>query len=106
MWYHIFRKGKENPKHQKGKFMENAKTMREIALVAMREKVTRELALASELIEKAICKIIKEAASNGHMETMVHIPAGYNISLVIQILEESDYKVCETQKYRDYLIKW
>ena len=86
--------------------MENAKTMREIALTAIREKVTKELVCASELVEGSISNIIKESASNGHMEVMIHIRAGYNIALVIQILEDHGYKVSETQKYRDYLIKW
>ena len=86
--------------------MEKAKTMREIALAAFREKTTKELASANKLVEETFFNIIMKSATEGLMEVALHIPAGYNIALVTQILENHGYKVCETQKYRDYLIKW
>jgi hypothetical protein len=86
--------------------MENAKTMREIALAAMREKVARELANATELVEGTIANIIMKSANEGLMEVVIHIPAGYSIPLILQILNDHGYKVCETQKFGNYLIKW
>jgi hypothetical protein len=92
MCYHIFRKGKENPKNQKGKFMEKIKLFemydetRKARIAAAREK-------AKDFVENEAIPAMIDAAKNMECSLTIQVPTGLIVENVIEIIAERvEYK--------------
>jgi hypothetical protein len=92
MCYHIFRKGKENPKNQKGKIMEkiNLNGLYKDAVNA-RIAAAREKALT--FVENEAIPAMVETAKNAEFSLTIQVPTGLIVENVIEIIAERvEYK--------------
>lgn len=103
MCYHIFRKGKENPKNQKGNFMEKINLF-ELYEETRKARVAAAKERALTFVENEVIPAMVEAAKNMEFSMVIHVPSGLLVDDVMELISERvEYKTlnrdCRNLRY-------